>query len=136
MTTQEMTNETMTIAQQLVDLCREGKSREAIDTLYADDIVSVEVSSMPEVGMPAEMSGIDAIRGKNAWWYDNHEVHGGECIGPFPHGDRFIVVYKYDVTCNMEGPMQGQRMQMAEAGLYTVADGKIVKEEFFYHMPG
>jgi ketosteroid isomerase-like protein len=28
--------------------------------------------------------------------------------------------------------MAGQRMQMEEVGLYTVEDGKIVREEFFY----
>ena len=30
--------------------------------------------------------------------------------------------------------MQGRRMKMEEAALYTVKDGKIVEEEFFYHM--
>ena len=32
--------------------------------------------------------------------------------------------------------MEGQRMQMQEAGLYTVAGGKITQEEFFYDMGG
>lgn len=53
--------------------------------------------------------------------------------GPFPHGDRFIVYFSFDVTPK-DGPMQGKRFQMDEAGLYTVVDGNIVKEEFFYHM--
>jgi len=30
--------------------------------------------------------------------------------------------------------MAGKRFTMDEAGLYTVKDGKIVHEEFFYHM--
>jgi hypothetical protein len=30
--------------------------------------------------------------------------------------------------------MAGKRMQVEEAGLYTVRDGKVVHEEFFYHM--
>jgi hypothetical protein len=30
--------------------------------------------------------------------------------------------------------MAGKRMQAEEAGLYTVKGGRIVKEEFFYHM--
>ena len=30
----------------------------------------------------------------------------------------------------------GQRFQMEEAGLYTVKDGAIVREEFFYAMGG
>jgi len=54
----------------------------------------------------------------------------------YPHGDQFIVCFKYDVTCHLDGPMKGQRMQMEEAGLYTVKDGKIVREQFFYAMGG
>ena len=30
--------------------------------------------------------------------------------------------------------MAGKRMNLDEAALYTVKDGKIVQEEFFYHM--
>jgi ketosteroid isomerase-like protein len=30
----------------------------------------------------------------------------------------------------------GQRMQMNEMGLFTVKDGKIVREEFFYPTAG
>lgn len=86
---------------------------------------------MPE--FPRNMKGIDAIRRKNQWWLENHEIHGGDVLGPWPHGDRFIVVFNFDVTPKV-GPMAGQRMQMAEAGLYTVKEGKIAKEEFFYHM--
>ena len=32
------------------------------------------------------------------------------------------------------GPMAGKRMKLDEAALYTVKDGKVVKEEFFYDM--
>ena len=61
------------IANGLVALCREGKNLEAVNKYYADDIVSVESASGP--GMPAEMTGIKAVRGKNEWWLANHEVH-------------------------------------------------------------
>ena len=30
----------------------------------------------------------------------------------------------------------GQRSQMSEIGVFQVADGKIVKEQFFYNMEG
>lgn len=70
------------IAQQLAHLCREGKNFEAIEKLYSPDIVSIEASAME--GLPQEMKGIDAITGKNQWWFENHEVHGGEVAGPFP----------------------------------------------------
>jgi len=32
------------------------------------------------------------------------------------------------------GPKKGQRMQAEEAGLYTVKNGKVVQEEFYYAM--
>ena len=119
------------VGQQLVALCREGRNLEAIDRLYSPSVVSIETHGNEH--MPARMEGIDAIRGKNRWWLENHEVHGGEVRGPWPHGERFIVTMRYDVTAKV-GPMAGRRMQFEEAGLYTVRDGKIVQEEFFYHM--
>ena len=66
------------------------------------------------------------------WWFANHEIHGGTTEGP---GRRrhFITRFSYDLTAKT-GPMAGKRFKMEEAALYTVKDGKIVHEEFFYHM--
>ena len=122
---------TLEVGQKLVSLCRENRNVEAVETLYAPDVVSVEAHG--DAHMPRQMEGVDAIRGKNQWWIDNHTIHSGAAVGLFPHGDRFIVHFKYDVT-SKTGPMAGKRMQMDEAALYTVKDGKIVREEFFYHM--
>jgi hypothetical protein len=124
-------SDTLTVANKLVELCKEGKNMEAVNTLYSHHIVSEEVAGGPD--MPARMEGIDAIRAKQTWWAENHEVHSGEVVGPFPHGDRFIVFFKYDVTAK-SGPMAGKRFNMEEAGLYTVNDGKVTHELFFYHM--
>lgn len=120
------TQSTTDIANGLVALCREGKHLEAVSKYYSDDIVSVESASAP--GMPAEMKGIDAIRGKNQWWMENHEVHSGKVTGPFIGEDQFAVEFTFDVT--FKGT--GKRMQMDEMGLYTVKDGKIVHEHFYY----
>ncbi len=79
------------------------------------------------------MQGLEAVKGKTDWWEQNHEVHGSEIDGPWPHGDRFIVRFKIDVTAKA-GPMAGQRFTMDEAGLYTVKNGKVSQEEFFYSM--
>ncbi len=117
------------IGEKLVALCREGRNMEAINELYADDIVSVEAAAPPEGDRTA--SGKEAVKGKNQWWVENHEVHSAHVGGPFPHGeDRFAVHFRYDVTSK---PM-GQRFEMEEMGLFTVKDGKVVKEEFFYSM--
>jgi hypothetical protein len=119
---------TLQIGTKLVELVRAGRDREAQETLYAADAVSVEAGAMP--GMDRTVKGLAAIRGKGEWWYGNHEVHSLKVTGPFPHDERFIVIFDMDVT----NKQSGQRIQMQEAGLYTVAQGKIVKEEFFYAM--
>ena len=119
---------TMEIGKELVALCKQDKNQEAITRLYSPSIESVEPVAMP--GMEQTQRGIANIKGKNQWWVDNHEVRGSVAEGPFPHGDRFIVRFKYDVTPKHTG----KRMTMDETGLYTVQNGKIVKEEFFYSM--
>jgi ketosteroid isomerase-like protein len=124
-------NDTLAVGKKLVELCRQGKNIEAINTLYSPDIVSVEAIGGPS--MPARMEGLAAIKGKNEWWLENHEIHHAEVEGPWPHGDRFIVRFKFDVTAKA-GPMAGKRMTLDETGLYTVKDGKIAQEEFFYDM--
>ncbi len=119
---------TLDIANTLADLCRQGKNLEAINTLYAEDIVSVEASMPP--GMDRESRGLDAIRAKSAWWVANHDVHSATVTGPWPHDDRFIVGFQYDITHKPSG----KRIQMDEVGLFEVKNGKIVREEYFYGM--
>lgn len=120
---------TAALANELVALCRAGRNLDAIAKLYSPKIVSIEPMATPE--MPAEMSGIDAIRGKNEWWLENNEVHSAEVNGPFVGGDQFAVQYVWDATLKTTG----QRTTMSEMALYTVKDGKIVREQFFYNAP-
>ena len=120
---------TAAVANELVSLCRAGRNLDAVATLYARDIVSVEPVGSEE--MPAEMRGIDAVRGKNEWWFENHDIHSAAATGPFVGEDQFAVRYDFDVT----NRPSGQRMQMSEIALYTVKDGKIVHEQFYYHAP-
>jgi hypothetical protein len=117
---------TMDVANKLVALCREGKNEEAHKTLYAKDAVSVE--AFAPNGGNRESKGLDAINAKGQWWRDNHETHSASVTGPWPHGDRFIVGFQYDVTFKPAN----QRMKLDELALYTVQNGKIVREEFFY----
>lgn len=121
-----MSATTSIVGKELVALCREGKNMDAINKFYSPDIVSVE--SMGNAEMPAETKGIAAVRGKNEWWVNNHDVHSATANGPFVGDDQFAVQYIYDVTFKPTS----KRMQMKEMALYTVKDGKIVHEEFFY----
>lgn len=117
---------TAAIADELVALCRSGRNMEAIDAFYSPNIVSVE--SMGNEEMPAETSGLEAIRFKNKWWIENNDVHSAEADGPFVGDDKFAVHYIFDVTSRQTG----KRNKMEEMALYTVENGKIVREHFFY----
>lgn len=119
---------TMEIARKLMELCAQGKNMEALNTLFAQDAVSVEAGAPP--GMQREAKGLAAIKAKGEWWVANHEVHSAAMTGPWPHDDRFIVGFQYDIT----NKPSGNRMKMNEVGLFTVKNGKIVREEFFYDM--
>lgn len=115
---------TQDIANDLVTLCKAGKFDEAGEKYWADDVLSVE--AMP--GDMAEIRGKDAVRGKGDWWNNAHEIHSSEVEGPFVNGDQFVVRFKMDLT----EKQSGNRIQMDEVGVYTVKNGKIAEERFFY----
>lgn len=121
MTTQEVAN-------QLVQLCSQGKFDEAVKQLYSSDIVSVEAGAPP--GQSRESKGLDAVKAKGEWWVQNHEVHSAKVEGPLVAGSHFAVTFKLDVTFKP----QSKRFTMEEVAVYEVGNGKIVREEFFYKM--
>ena len=121
MTTQEL-------ADNLVGLCKEGKFEEAVSTLYSDDIVSMEAGAPP--GGSRESKGLEAVKAKGAWWVANHEIHSSVIEGPLVAGSHFAVTFKFEVTFKPEN----RRFKLEEIGIYKVADGKVVYEEFFYSM--
>lgn len=115
------------VGKKLVELCKQGQNDAAVETLYGPGVVSVEAGAPPGGGQ-RETRGLPAVIDKGKGWSEAHIIHSQEVEGPFPHDDRFIVRFKYDVT----NKASGRRFTLDEAGLFTVADGKIVREEFFY----
>ena len=112
------------VAKKVVELVRKQAWKEAVDTLYANDIVSVEAQTRD--GSSPETHGIKGVHGKVDWWINTMEVHSFKVSGPFVAHDRFVVQYDVDVT----DKESKNRFQMSEVGVYTVKDGKIVREEF------
>ncbi len=112
------------VAKKVVELTRKQAWVEALDTLYSKDIVSLEARTMD--GSSPETRGVAGVRGKVDWWLANMQVHGVEVSGPFVAHDRFVVQYDIDVT----DKNSKRRMQLSEVGVYTIKDGKIVREEF------
>ena len=57
---------TYEVGKKLVDLCRANKAMEAIKTLYAPNIVSIEAMAMGPVAQRTE--GLPAVIKKAEWW--------------------------------------------------------------------
>ena len=114
------------IADDLVAGCREDRARANLDRLYAAYAVSVEAADM---GQGREAAGLDAIKAKHDWWDANMEVQDATVTGPMLHGDdRFAVIFRMTAREKATGNVS----EMEEVAIYTVADGRIVREEFYY----
>ncbi|MEM7236515.1 MAG: nuclear transport factor 2 family protein, partial [Pseudomonadota bacterium] len=76
-----MFDETLkTVAHALAGHCRNGTESEGLDTLYSPDVVSVEAAAMDGSGN-TEAHGLDALRGKHAWWAENTTMHSSSVDG-------------------------------------------------------
>lgn len=116
---------TQQIADRLVELCRKGEYTAAQEELYADDAVSIEPDGSP---------GLKTVTGRDAIVQKGHnfmamieEVHSSEVSDAVIAGDRFAVAATFEATFKGMG-----RQVMAEICVYSVKDGKIVKEQFIY----
>jgi ketosteroid isomerase-like protein len=112
------------VAQAFTALLKAGDHHSAAETFNAPDIVSIEAMEGPM----SKVQGTEAVKAKSDWWYGEHEVHAFDAEGPHLNGDQFAVVFTMDITHKASG----HRITGQEVGLYTVRDGKIVEERFFY----
>ncbi|HEY6632301.1 MAG TPA: SnoaL-like domain-containing protein [Rhizobiaceae bacterium] len=112
------------LARDFTDLLKRGEDEAAARKYNADDIVSYEAQEGPM----AVSRGQEALKRKSDWWRENHEVHGSSVDGPFVNGEQFALRIRYELTPKSTG----KRTTMEEVALYTVKDGKVVEERFFY----
>jgi hypothetical protein len=112
------------VAKKVVEFVRKQAWHEALDALYDKDVVSVEAFSAG--GGPTETRGKEGVRGKIDWWVNAMEVHTFNASEPFVGHDRFVVQYDAEVT----DKKSKERRKLSEVGVYTVKNGKIVREEF------
>lgn len=112
------------IGTQLVAMFNEGKLSEIEEAFWdKKDIVSIE-----GLGVSLAWVGLKAVRAKNEGWMADNVIHGASAEGPFVGSTGFAVRFKMDV----ETKSTGQRKVMDEIGVYTIANGKIIEEEFMY----
>jgi hypothetical protein len=113
---------TQNVAEKLVQLCRQGKSKEAKQELYAENIVSIEAN-----GDKAE--GLQAIFEKSKKWGEQIEqIHEAFVSDPIVAADHFAVNMRMDITYK-----GGYRAVMDEICVYHVKTGKIQFEQFFFN---
>lgn len=115
-----------TVAHKFVELCRQGKNFDVMETLYAPDIVSVE-------GDGKETAGQGPVIQKSREWATINDFHGETVAGPFFSGGtdsagQFAVYFTLDITRKATG----KRLTLEEVALYTVKNDKITREQFFY----
>jgi hypothetical protein len=111
------------IAANLVALCRAGDFDTPGRKYWADDVLSVEA-----MGPERESRGRAAAEAKGDWWNRTHQVENTEVHGPYVNGDQFAVRFVMDVLVKATG----ERRHMDEVALYSVKDGRIAEERFFY----
>jgi hypothetical protein len=115
---------TQQVADRLVALCRQGQIPQAMEELYADDIMSIEPAHAP----------VKSAKGKKAVFEKGKQFaslietrHGGSISDPVVGGKYFSMAMKLDATFKGQG-----RMMFDEICVYEVKEGKIISEQFFF----
>jgi len=110
------------VGQRFVELCNQGKNFDVMETMYADDIVSVEPTGKQTVGQ-------QAVIDKSRRWAAANTIHGETVTGPFfCQPNQFAVSISFDVTRNDSG----QRMTLDELAVYVVENDLITRETFYF----
>ena len=100
-----------------------------MERFFAADHVRVESLNM--AGPPVAMRGVDAVKANMQASNDDDEIHGVEIDGPFMSRNRFAVRFAIGTTFKSTG----ERTTITKLDLYTVENGKIVRDEVYYHTP-
>ena len=121
MTTQEL-------AGRYYDLFQKRQVPEIYQQLYSADIVCTEPEHALSMGVPTITKGIEAVLAKSKARQEIiAEVHSFFSSEPVVGGEFFSVAMGRDMSLK-----NGQRLQLAEIGVFGVKDDKIISETFFY----
>ena len=124
-----MTHKTFSeIAHGCIALWNAGKHPEAYRRYYADHALKVEPTALGDYGN--ELKGLENLIRHEEMIQGGIATVNSVCVaeGPFIGASGFSVVIKSDFTMNDSGI----RFIFREVGVFTVEDGKIVREEYFY----
>jgi hypothetical protein len=109
------------IGKSLVEMFNKGQFRQIEEKWWSPGVESVE-------GLGMAWKGRAAVEGKNADWMSQNTIQGAAAEGPYVGATGFAVKFRMDV----QDKATSNRTIMEEIGVYTVKNGKIIREEFMY----
>lgn len=107
--------------EKLNSMVLEGKTMEAMNEFYADDVVMAENDSEPTVGLAANLEREQAFVDNTTWY-------GAEVKNIVVDGDTSMVQWWLDFHNVLYGP----RLAFTQVAVQRWRDGKIVDERFYY----
>lgn len=98
------------------------------DKIVWDKYWSPAVVSVEGAGVALAWTGCKAMQAKCDGWLKTHAIHGCSAEGPFVGATGFSIKLRMDT----EERATGKRTLAEEVAVYTVKNGKIIREEFMY----
>ncbi|WP_411290304.1 SnoaL-like domain-containing protein [Sphingorhabdus sp.] len=115
------------IARDFTSMLRQGQFVAARERYWAADVRSIEPHDLPD-GIKAEVLGFDAARAKTVRWFVSRKVRDVTIDGPFVTGNQFALFLDMMIA----GQPNGFAEPFTEIAIFTVRDGRISEERFFY----
>ena len=115
------------VARDFTAMLRLGQFEAAGEKFWAPDVRSAEPAEISQ-DIPALVSGREAARLKARARFANKEIDDLGIDGPFVTGDQFALFLDMLITDLATGRTQ----PFAEIAIFTVRDGHIIEERFFY----
>ena len=104
-----------------------GRAQEAAEKYWSTDIASIEPVDLSD-GTPAIVRGLSAAREKLTRRLAQNTIEDIAIDGPFITGNRFALFIDMQIVDRATG----MRQPFSEIAIFTVRDGKIAEERFFY----
>lgn len=115
------------VARDFTAMLRLGQFEAAGEAFWSRDVTSAEPAHSSG-DSPAVLSGIAAVRAKRGVRFRTARIDDLIIDGPFVTGDQFALLIDMLVT----EPASRQAEPFTEIAVFTVRDGCIVHERFFY----
>lgn len=115
---------TQIVADQLIGLLKQSRNVDAYKALYHVDAECIEADPK------RSRTGLARLTVDMQTFADAHDFHYLRIEGPLVVGDTFAVALTFRATPRAGGAS----FDVPELGVYTVKNGKIVREQFFYEV--